>query len=155
MCFAVFDGGAPMDHKEHFRRAEAQFTEALRNTQTDALRRAALGGRAAVRLALGDLDGAAADAAQVPTSFVFNAAMSLTTTRQNNQLVTETYNRREYTVFNTQWARTRFDPRTPWDTIRTSSGGIQPARTAGHHFSGRPSIARWTRTSRSPKARKC
>ncbi|CAN5219813.1 hypothetical protein BH24GEM2_BH24GEM2_13310 [soil metagenome] len=134
MCFAVFDGGAPMDHKEHFRRAEAHFTEVLRNTQTDVLRRAALGGRAAARLALGELDGAAADAAQVPTSFVFDAVMSLTTTRQNNQLVTETTNRREYTVFNTQWARTRFDPRTPWDTVRTTSGGLQTGQDGRTRF---------------------
>lgn len=126
VCQAVINGSEAMDHKEHFRRAEEQFTQVLANTKVDSLRRAALGGRAAVRLALGNLDGADADAAQVPASFVFNANLALTTDRQNNQLVTETYNRREYTVFNTIWARNpRTDPRVPWDTIRTTSGGLQ------------------------------
>lgn len=134
VCFAVIDGGAATDHKDHFRRAEGQFTEALRHADTDVLRRAALGGRASVRLALGDLAGAAADAALVPASYTYGAAMSLATTRQNNMLVTETNNRREYTVFSTQWSRTRFDPRTPWDTVRTTSGGLQTGQDGRTRF---------------------
>lgn len=128
VCTAVFDGGPPLDHKEHFKRAEAHFSEALRiagalNNAT--LRNAALGGRASVRAYQGRWSEAAQDAALVPTGFTYSALYSLNTSRENNDLVFETYNRREYTVFNTQWARVFRDPRVPWDTVRTSSGAVQ------------------------------
>ena len=132
MCQAVFDGSAPEDHKAHFSRAEAQFTEALRIAGSltgairDSLNRAAYGGRASVRAAQGKWAEAVADAQNVPTSYVFVAPFSTNTTAENNNLVFETNNRREFTVYNTQWAQNpKSDPRVPWDTIRTSGGAIQ------------------------------
>lgn len=129
VCTAVFDGGPPMDYKEHFRRAEAHFSEALRiatAASNTTLRNAAYGGRASVRADLGRWDEAALDAAQVPSSFTYNALYSLNTSRENNDLVFETTSRREYTVFNTQWARVFKDPRVPWDTVKQANG--QPQR---------------------------
>ncbi|MDP9349031.1 MAG: RagB/SusD family nutrient uptake outer membrane protein [Gemmatimonadota bacterium] len=128
VCTAVFDGGPAMDYKEHFKRAEAHFTEAHRiasalNNAT--LRNAALGGRASARAYQGKWDEAVTDAALVPAGFTYNALFSLNTSRENNDLVFETYNRREYTVFNTQWARVSRDPRVPWDTVKTSTGRVQ------------------------------
>ena len=137
VCGAVFDGGPLQDYKEHFRRADAHFTEALRiatalNNAT--LRSAALGGRASVRASLGRWAEASQDAALVPAGFTYNALYSLNTPRENNDLAFETYSRREYTVFNTQWARIFKDPRVPWDTIRTSSGAIQRGQDGRTNF---------------------
>ena len=68
---------------------------------------------------------AVADAQQVPIGYTFVAFYSTNTGPENNDLVVETYTRREFTVYNTQWAQVFRDPRVPWDTIKTSSGGIQ------------------------------
>ena len=124
VCKAVFDGGPVESDSVHFQRAEAHFTEAIRIAQAknvvDVLR-AAYGGRASVRSALGNWTGAVADAQQVPASFVYNALFSTNSFRESNSLVQETYVRREFTVFNTQWAQVFNDPRVPWDTIFTST----------------------------------
>lgn len=128
VCDAVIDGGPKQAYTEHFKRAEAYFTEALRLAQAQnntALANAALAGRAQVRADLGNWDGAAQDAALVPTSFRFDAVYSTNTSRENNTLAYETQTRREYTVYNTQWAANSKDPRVPWDTIKTSGGKLQ------------------------------
>ena len=131
MCEAVIDGSAPQDHKVHFSRAEAQFTEALRiatsltGSLRDSLNRVAYGGRAAVRAWQGKWTEAVADAQLVPIGYTFVAFYSTNTGPENNDLVVETYTRREFTVFNTQWAQVFRDPRVPWDTIKTTSGAIQ------------------------------
>ena len=124
VCRAVFDGGPATSDSAHFQRAQAYFTEAIRIAQSknviDVLT-AAYGGRASVRASLGDWTGAVADAQQVPASFVYNALFSTNSTREANSLVQETYVRREFTVFGTQWAQVFNDPRVPWDTIYTST----------------------------------
>jgi hypothetical protein len=132
VCEAVIDGGGREPNTVHFERAEAQFTEALRiaggitsAALRDSLSRAAYGGRASVRAWLGDWAGAVADAANVPTGYVFIAFFSTNTPAENNDLVFETNNRLEYTVYNTQWAEVFGDPRVPWDTVKTSSGDVQ------------------------------
>jgi starch-binding outer membrane protein, SusD/RagB family len=131
MCVAVIDGGAPEDHTVHFSRAEAQFTEALRiaanltGALRDSLNRVAYGGRASVRAWQGKWTEAVTDAQQVPTGYRFVAFFSTNTGDENNDLVFETYNRREFTVFNSPWAQVFRDPRVPWDTLKTTGGGIQ------------------------------
>ncbi|HEX7240301.1 MAG TPA: RagB/SusD family nutrient uptake outer membrane protein [Longimicrobiaceae bacterium] len=128
VCTAVFDGGPGMDYRQHFVRAEGQFSEALRiatAASSTPLRNAALAGRASVRAYQGKWADASADAALVPAAFTYNALYSLNTSRENNDLVFETYSRREFTVFNTPWARVFRDPRVPWDTVKTSSGALQ------------------------------
>jgi hypothetical protein len=131
LCEAVIDGGPAEDAKIHFVRAEANFTQAitianaLSGAIKDSLLRVAYGGRASVRAWQGKWAEAVADAALVPTSYVFVAPFSTNTTAENNDLVTETNDRSEYTVFNSQWAQVFKDPRVPWDTIKTSSGAIQ------------------------------
>jgi hypothetical protein len=132
VCEAVIDGGGRENHEGHFERAEEQFTEAIRIAGNitsaavrDSLRRAAYGGRASVRAWLGDWAGAAADAANVPPGYVFVAFYSTNTPAENNDLVFETNNRLEYTVYNTQWAGVFRDPRVPWDTVKTTGGAVQ------------------------------
>jgi starch-binding outer membrane protein, SusD/RagB family len=130
VCSAVIDGGPAQDHKVHFARAEANFTEAVRIATAltggirDSLLRVAYGGRASVRAWQGKWTEAAADAALVPTAYVFVAPFSTNTTPENNDLAFETTTRSEYTVFNTQWAQVFRDPRVPWDTVRTTGGAL-------------------------------
>lgn len=128
VCRAVFDGGPVESDSAHFTRAEGYFTEAIRIAQSkniiDVLT-AAYGGRASVRASLGDWTGAVADAQQVPAAFTYLARFSTNSTRESNSLVQETYVRREFTVFGTQWAQVFNDPRVPWDTMYTNA-----ARTA-------------------------
>ncbi|HJU75233.1 MAG TPA: RagB/SusD family nutrient uptake outer membrane protein [Gemmatimonadaceae bacterium] len=130
-CNAVIDGGPSEDHKVHFARAEGHFTEAIRiaggltGAIRDSLLRVAHGGRASVRAWQGKWAEAVADAQLVPTAYVFSAFFSTNTGAENNDLVFETNNRLEYTVFSTQWAQVFRDPRVPWDTVKTTGGAIQ------------------------------
>ncbi len=127
-CVAVIDGGAPQSDSVYFERADSLFTRALalataqNNTN---VKNAALAGRASVRAWLGKWPEAVTDAALVPTSFVFNAVFSTNTTRENNDLANQTITRRETTVYGTVYASTRSDPRTTWDTVKTSAGKVQ------------------------------
>ena len=142
VCDAVIDGSAKQPVAIHFSRAEGHFNEAIRiagNITTtvlrDSLRRVAYGGRASVRAWQNNWAGADADAAQVPTAYVFVAFFSTNTTAENNDLVFETgLPRNEYTVFNTQWAQVFGDPRVKWDTIKTSSGAIQKGQDGRTNF---------------------
>jgi len=129
VCQAVINSGPVQSDTTYFQRAEAEFTEAIRiagaaKNASDILT-AAYGGRASVRAWQGNWAGAVADAAQVPASFVYNAIYSINSTRENNSLVQETYVRREFSLYNTMWAKVFKDPRVPWDTIKTSTGSIQ------------------------------
>jgi hypothetical protein len=124
VCTTAIDGGSEQPNTVHFQRAEAYFTEAIRIAQTKpftSLVRAAYGGRASVRAWQGKWTEAIADAAQVPDNFSYVAFYSANSTRERNELYVETYQRREYSVFNTPWAQVFKDPRVPWDTLYTSS----------------------------------
>ena len=131
VCDAVFDGGPAEPFRNHFVRAETQFTEAIRiagaltGAIRDSLLRASYGGRASARAWQNKWTEAVADAQLVPISYVFNAFFSTNTGAENNTLVFETNNRLEYTVFGTQWAAVFRDPRVRWDTIKTTGGAIQ------------------------------
>lgn len=137
-CEAVFNNGPAQDYKTYFTRAEGHFTEAIRiasaaTSATDILN-ASYAGRAAVRVSLGNWAGAVADAALVPTNFVYLGYFSTNSTRENNSLVQETYVRREFSVFGSQWAQVFKDPRVPWDTIKTTSGSIQKGQDGLTNF---------------------
>lgn len=138
-CEAVFNAGPAEDYKTYFTRAETYFTEAIRIAQaagtsaTDILN-ASYSGRAAVRVSLGNWAGAVADAALVPSNFVYLAYFSTNSTRENNSLVQETYVRREFSVFGSQWAQVFKDPRVPWDTIKTTSGSVQKGQDGITNF---------------------
>jgi hypothetical protein len=81
--------GTELSRQQVWTEAEARFTRALAAAQAagasaDAVRNAALVGRARVRMNLGRYAEARADAAAVPNGFVFNAtASTLNTDRQN------------------------------------------------------------------------
>lgn len=125
-CQAVIDGGAPQSDSVYFQRADSLFTRAiaLATAQNNAtILNAAYGGRASVRADLGNWSGAVADARMVPVAFHFDATMSTNTPRENNNVAQNTVVAAQYSVYGTQWSRT--DPRTPWDTAKTSSGAVQ------------------------------
>jgi hypothetical protein len=85
MCDAVFDGGPKEPNLKYLERAQAQFTEAIARGTGD-FRTAAYAGRAAVRVHLKNWAGAAADAQQVPLTFVFRVAADPTNTETRNLL---------------------------------------------------------------------
>ncbi len=69
MCFSVIDGGPAGDASLHSTRAEQHFTNALASGPNSDQRLAALAGRAATRVFLGDWAGAVSDANQVPLDY--------------------------------------------------------------------------------------
>lgn len=137
VCRAVVEGMPAQSDTVYFQHAEAYFTEAIRimtNKKVDSLLNTAYAGRASVRVALGDWTNAVADAQKVPTMLVYYSPFSLNSTRENNSLVQETYVRREFTVFNTQWAKVFNDPRVPWDTIFSKPGTVQKGQDGRTNF---------------------
>jgi hypothetical protein len=137
VCTGVIDGGPAQSDTVYFVRAESLFTRAnalavaLNNTS---VANAALGGRASVRAWQGNWAGAVADATLVPNAFVYNAIFGTGTTRENNDLANQTITRRETTVFGTLYATIFKDPRTPWDTVKTTSGSIQTGQDGKTRF---------------------
>ncbi|MEX2570055.1 MAG: RagB/SusD family nutrient uptake outer membrane protein [Gemmatimonadota bacterium] len=101
MCQAVFDGGAPTDRSEYLERAEEYFTSAAEIASAvgnSSLRNAALGGRASVRINLGDWQGAVADAQQVPTAYEWAVIMHGGDTRERNEIFYENQRRTNLNV---------------------------------------------------------
>ena len=90
-CQMTIDNGPAMTKAEVWALAEARFTDAITRAtaiggaSADSLKNTALVGRARTRLDLGNLAGAAADAALVPTGFVRNAAFSESTPPRENR----------------------------------------------------------------------
>jgi hypothetical protein len=88
-CELTIDGGPAIPSSEALKHAERWFTTAHQTGQNlgkTELATAALAGRASVRAALGDWTGAVADAAQVPTGFVFNMKYFDLDTDQTNRI---------------------------------------------------------------------
>lgn len=123
-CEAALDGGPIVSHTEVLERAEEWFTTAIETAGNEAaladVKTAAIAGRASVRADLGDWTGALADAAVVPTDFVWNARYE-----DSEQ---DFYNRtyfagadqpyRAVTVWNTvyeSYYTATGDPRVPWE----------------------------------------
>lgn len=125
-CRVTIDGGGDLPHTEAFERADSLFSRAI-TVGTAAAQanvvNAAYAGRASVRAWLGRWEDAAADAAKVPTSFVYNTTFS---TAFNNDLWYETNTRREFSLFTVPWGQVVGDPRVPWDAPKDSKG--QPLR---------------------------
>lgn len=87
MCDMTVDGGPKMTRAQVLAIAEQRFTDAIALATNDAsLRNMALVGRARVRLDLGNLTGAASDAALVPAGFVRNAEYSETAPVRENRI---------------------------------------------------------------------
>ena len=93
MCGAAFDLGPTVDQKGMFTLAEQRFTAAITAAQAvnnSSVLNAAYGGRARVRLYLGNTGGAAADAALVPKGFEYDATYDVTNSRRYNRVYSAT-----------------------------------------------------------------
>ena len=133
MCQAVIEGGEPQPREVYFEAAEDHFTQAIQIAAAagaETIETAATGGRASVRLNLGDWDGAVADAEQVPEDFGFYVLYH--TTGGGNTIWDESQSRVNLNVKHT-WFEDYFaetgDPRTPWfihDRVVTAADGATP-----------------------------
>lgn len=123
-CRAVIDGGEAQPHTVFFERAEQFFSDGLtiaRQAGSSRLEKAALAGRAQVRLLLGNYSGAATDAGAVPKGFEFELPFSDVSQAQRNTLwwSQQSTPYRTITVWNTpnwQYYDETGDPRVPWTT---------------------------------------
>lgn len=114
----AYVAGPDRPHTDAFTRADSMFTRAIAvgtaaGSSAANMVTAAYGGRASVRAWMGQWDAAAADAAKVPTTFVWNSTFS---TARTNYIWVETNNRREMTMSTVMWANVKNDPRVPWVT---------------------------------------
>lgn len=135
MCQAVIDGGAPQPSTEYLKRAEEAFTNAIKvatAANQPNLVTAATAGRASVRVHLGDWAGAVADAAAVPTSFVyrmqyFDVGDEYLYNRTAWASMARPYT--GHTVWNTvyqKYYQETKDPRTPFrQTTELGSGAVE------------------------------
>ncbi|CAN5856446.1 hypothetical protein BH23GEM3_BH23GEM3_06650 [soil metagenome] len=88
-CEMAIDRGPLMTPADVLRIAEQRFSSAISHAEAAAntdLRLMALTGRARTRLNLGNLNGAASDAEQIPEGFVWNAEYSTVDGRRENRL---------------------------------------------------------------------
>ena len=123
MCEAVFDGGPAQPNADYWTRAEDFFTKAIA-VQTGDMATAAYAGRAQARVFLGKWNEAVADAANVPTAFVYNLPyFNVGEDTQRNRIFYAAGNTREsgsayraHTQWNTwhyDYAQASNDPRVP------------------------------------------
>ena len=129
-CESAVDGGPIITRTEMLTRAESWFTTAINAATTPALatqKMAAVAGRASGRANLGDWAGALSDAAQVPTSFEFDARYESAQQDQFNRIymagAAEPY--KAITVWNTVYVAyytNTGDPRVPWTYIEGDQG---------------------------------
>lgn len=133
-CELTFHGGPAVTPKAGYERAKATFDDAV-TVATAAnrveLMRGAYGGRARVKLMLGDYAGARADARQVPQGFRLMALYG-NNTRENNAVATNTTTliRREAGVHPRFYndARFKVDPRTSFRDKGDTAKGPDPIR---------------------------
>ncbi len=134
-CETVIDNGPVQPRSAYYERAEGQFSEAIQvatSAGADDVLMAAHGGRASVRLILGDIDGAVEDAGEVATDYEWVAFYNDVSQggRGTNAVWHETHPRRNISVA-FSWFREYYletsDPRVPsLDQDRLSADGISP-----------------------------
>jgi len=125
LCETAIDGGPKQPYTVHFDRALAQFTKAIEIGEaagTEDIVTAAYAGRASIKAWTGDWAGAALDAQQVPAAFEYMAILQ--SPSPSNDLQYETYDRPEYTVYNTFLADHPDDPRAEWRIVYEQDGSV-------------------------------
>lgn len=138
-CQAVFDGGAAEPNDAYYTRAITNFQAAkdiADQLGLSAISTAAVAGMAQANLILGNYSDAATEAAQVPDDFVFSALYSGNSTREYNEIWSETYTQSQLTVYGTPIADMgpTGDPRTPWvDAGKLGAGGQAPFYQQGKY----------------------
>ncbi|HSG48445.1 MAG TPA: RagB/SusD family nutrient uptake outer membrane protein [Longimicrobiales bacterium] len=136
-CSSTIDGGPEVPNTEHFNRADSLFSRAIAvgtAAGRNEIVQAAYGGRASIRAWLGNWAGATADAQQVDADFVYLAIFSTTSGAVLNDLVDETTDRKEFTVYNTMWESVTDDPRVPWRVVFDNSGQVEKGQDGETDF---------------------
>lgn len=121
------DTGDAMDRNAAFQRAIVLLERAIQHGgsagRSDIVS-AAEGGLAQVYMGLGDFSNAVARAAKVPTDFVFSAAYSSNSSREESQVWRETHARHEISAWMTLAGTVGAgDPRTPWTDCSAPGSG--------------------------------
>lgn len=133
-CESVIDGGPAVSNTQHFSRGIEYLTTGIPIAQaagrTD-LVTAMRGVRASLRAWSGDWSGAVADASEVPAGFVYDVVFSAA---NQNDLQYETFDRPEFTVWNTFLdsdpdcvdcpGKVPDDPRAPWRIVYNNDGSV-------------------------------
>jgi hypothetical protein len=121
-CSAIFEGGPIQPREAYFERALPQLDRAIQVGTTAGasdIVTAAYGIRAQAKVGLDDWSGAVADAARVPTVFVYSALYSENSGRENNVNYVETFLRPEMSAWATYvGSLDPQDPRAPWTDCR-------------------------------------
>lgn len=119
------DTGDPQERDAAFRRAIALLERAIQNAGGSSdIVNAAEGGLAQVYMGLGDFSNAVAHAAKVPTDYVFAAAYSSNSSREESQVWRETHARHEVSAWMTLAGTVGAgDPRTPWTDCSAPGSG--------------------------------
>ena len=134
-CEAVIDGGPLQSYDVFYSRAEGHFDNAITLAAAagaDDVLLASYAGRAHVRMQQGDWTGAAADAAMVPTAFVYNMVYS-DNSDISNDMYWWGYLRDETSVWGTPFetlgenlsVANGGDPRVQYDIAYTSGGAVR------------------------------
>ncbi|MGH7466630.1 MAG: RagB/SusD family nutrient uptake outer membrane protein [Longimicrobiales bacterium] len=150
MCEAVIDGGAIQPNAQYFLRAEDNFTKAIA-VQTGNLATAAYAGRAAARVFLNKWAEAVSDAANVPTTFVYNISyFNLGEDATRNRIFYATGNTpyRAHTQWNTwiaEYRNTSNDARVPFRVSGRDSTGDAAIECCGR-------VAWWPQTKHNSSA---
>ena len=122
MCDAVIDGSGKLPYTTYLTRADSELTEALAIATAANVAKfinAVHAARAAVKLDLGKVAEAVADANTIPDNFVYAMPYFTTDQDQYNRIFWSTANQpyRAHTVWNTvydQYYTDTKDPRVPW-----------------------------------------
>lgn len=136
-CEMAVNQGPLMTPREVLTEAEKRFTAAI--THADAagdadLRLLALAGRARARLDLGDLAGAAADAALIPAGFVWNAEYSTVDGRRENRVYNLNRRNRYLSVDPVRYGNVRFADGTPDPRVPVVNSGLRGHDGATIHW---------------------
>jgi starch-binding outer membrane protein, SusD/RagB family len=123
MCEGIIDSGPREPHTVYLQRAEAHFSQAATIGTAAGLSDvpvAAVAGRAAVRVNMGNWAGAVQDAGQIPSDFVYEMPYFAVDLDQYNRVNWSSANQpfRAHTTWNTvyeEYYQDTGDPRTAWD----------------------------------------
>lgn len=119
------DTGDALDRNAAFQRAIPLLERAIQHAGSASdIVSAAEGALAQVYMGLGDFSGAAARAAKVSTDFVFAAAYSANSSREESEIWQETHGRHEVSAWGTLAGIVGAgDPRTPWTDCSAPGSG--------------------------------
>jgi hypothetical protein len=124
LCATAIDGGGEEDHTVHFTRADSNFTRAIEvggRANAQSIVTAAYGGRATIKVWLGDWAGAVSDAQQVGLN---DSRILPYTNEVANDISYETNQRFEFSVWGTEFEDHPDDTRAPWQIVFNSDGTI-------------------------------